>query len=252
MSNFDPTQLKIVIEDQGFKDDITPEGLKKKRFFNAEIENNSNFDINWIRFEIICTYVNSKEEKIYSSIIVDGNTRGSSSKYLYKTFYWHKFGFPIENLLKKGEKIKYSDFWLDIPSENPDECQGVELYEYFGETSDGNKFHKLTHNKIQFNSNGYASEVTSEKISLCFVVTAAYGDQNHPIVQTFRIFRDTILTKYSIGKRFIKWYYKIGPILADKISGHKLICYLLRSVLTPLAFFIKFLGKNSIKNERNC
>lgn len=81
----------------------------------------------------------------------------------------------------------------------------------------------------------------SNSIGRCFVATAAYGDPNHPMVQTFRMFRDTVLIDHSLGEKFIKWYYRNGPIFAEKISGHTLTCFLVRSFLTPVSLFIKLL-----------
>jgi hypothetical protein len=48
----------------------------------------------------------------------------------------------------------------------------------------------------------------------CYVVTATMGDENHPRVNAIRGFRDDTLANYSLGQRFIKWYYKNGPTLA--------------------------------------
>ena len=53
----------------------------------------------------------------------------------------------------------------------------------------------------------------------CFVATVAYGNGDYPAVKVLRQFRDRVLVKYSIGRAFIKWYYRIGPDLADSFKS---------------------------------
>lgn len=53
----------------------------------------------------------------------------------------------------------------------------------------------------------------------CFVITATMGDQNHPHVHTLRTFREQILAKTSLGKRFIQWYATNGPGVAKLIAA---------------------------------
>lgn len=48
----------------------------------------------------------------------------------------------------------------------------------------------------------------------CFVATAAYGDPWHPDVVSLRAFRDTHLVRFRLGRRFIRFYWQIGPKLA--------------------------------------
>ena len=52
----------------------------------------------------------------------------------------------------------------------------------------------------------------------CFVLTACYGNEDDPVVQDFRSFRDNYLTKNKFGRLFIKWYYKHGAKIARHIS----------------------------------
>lgn len=53
----------------------------------------------------------------------------------------------------------------------------------------------------------------------CFVITATMGDQNHPHVHTLRTFREQILAKTSLGKRFIQWYATNGPGVAKLVAA---------------------------------
>lgn len=58
----------------------------------------------------------------------------------------------------------------------------------------------------------------SNSSSNCFVVTATMGDENHPIVNDFRTFRDEHLLTNYFGKHFVSLYYKIGPYFAFLID----------------------------------
>eukprot|EP00825_Cyclidium_porcatum_P013206 TRINITY_DN16953_c0_g1_i2.p1 TRINITY_DN16953_c0_g1~~TRINITY_DN16953_c0_g1_i2.p1 ORF type:complete len:201 (+),score=-3.01 TRINITY_DN16953_c0_g1_i2:191-793(+) len=73
----------------------------------------------------------------------------------------------------------------------------------------------------------------------CFVTTAAYGDDNHPMVMTFRSMRDEVLVNHKTGRIFINWYNREGPELADMIVDRPLLRAGARVVLTPLALTIK-------------
>lgn len=48
----------------------------------------------------------------------------------------------------------------------------------------------------------------------CFVITAAMGDENHPVVNDFRKFRDDYLINNTLGKLFVDFYYIVGPYFA--------------------------------------
>lgn len=64
----------------------------------------------------------------------------------------------------------------------------------------------------------------------CFVLTACYGDEDHPVVKDFRSFRDEHLIKKPVGRVLVAVYYRVGPILAEAVSGHPLLMAVLRKV----------------------
>lgn len=70
----------------------------------------------------------------------------------------------------------------------------------------------------------------TDSTSGCFVLTACYGDENHPIVQGFRDFRDIYLTKTKFGRSFIDFYYKYGPLAAKAVEKRRLAKSVLRSI----------------------
>ena len=78
----------------------------------------------------------------------------------------------------------------------------------------------------------------------CFVATAAFGREDHPVVVTLREFRDRYLRNWSIGRSFIKVYNIIGPHLADAIRNRPWACMIVQLLLFPIAataFFIIYL-----------
>ncbi|MGA3113421.1 MAG: type II secretion system protein [Syntrophobacteraceae bacterium] len=78
----------------------------------------------------------------------------------------------------------------------------------------------------------------------CFVATAAFGREDHPVVVTLREFRDRYLRNWSIGRTFIKVYNVIGPHLADAVRNRPWACMMAQLLLFPIAgtaFFIIYL-----------
>jgi len=74
----------------------------------------------------------------------------------------------------------------------------------------------------------------------CFVITAAYGNENHPIVLDFRKYRDIHIKGKRWGDFFITKYYKYGPYLANIISKNLMLKFLiLHIILTPIHKIIK-------------
>ncbi len=60
--------------------------------------------------------------------------------------------------------------------------------------------------------------VTIQQKKGCFVATATMGNYNHPIVIELQHFRDHYLVNKSWGVKFIDWYNKNGPVVANHIS----------------------------------
>jgi hypothetical protein len=72
----------------------------------------------------------------------------------------------------------------------------------------------------------------------CFVATAAYGDRLHHEVVWLRNWRDTVLVRSVGGRAFIRFYWKIGPVMAryvqpDRRSG-RLFRGLIRGIIRVL------------------
>ena len=68
----------------------------------------------------------------------------------------------------------------------------------------------------------------------CFIATAARDSLLAPHVQILRDFRDRFLLGSSIGKAFVKFYYKNSPPIADFIAKHGIFRAVVRLGLLPL------------------
>jgi hypothetical protein len=81
----------------------------------------------------------------------------------------------------------------------------------------------------------------------CFIATAVYSKQSYKL-KIFRKFRDKILLKNRIGKRFVKLYYKVSPRIANEIRERnflrKVVLYLVVEPIYKLIDFFMLLYKS--------
>lgn len=71
----------------------------------------------------------------------------------------------------------------------------------------------------------------------CFIATVAFGSRNHVLLDVLREFRNRYLHPYSLGKDFIKFYYKNGPGWAKRISENELAKAVVKVSLLPIIAF---------------
>jgi len=72
----------------------------------------------------------------------------------------------------------------------------------------------------EFGGYGHPSS-TPER--LCFIATAAYGTDTAKEIDILREFRDAVLLPNSLGARFVSFYYKTSPPIANFISQHEVL-----------------------------
>jgi hypothetical protein len=89
------------------------------------------------------------------------------------------------------------------------------------------------------NTGGGRSSGSSSGSSGCYIATMAYGDYDHPQVIILRQFRDEVLDKSSLGKRFIKTYYHYSPKLVERLKNKKTLNAIIRKALNQFIKFIK-------------
>jgi hypothetical protein len=76
----------------------------------------------------------------------------------------------------------------------------------------------------------------------CFIATAVYNSPTAPKVMILREFRDQKLLTTSLGKSFVKFYYKHSPPIANFLSKHKLLSEVVRIVfIEPLVWMVRIL-----------
>lgn len=122
---------------------------------------------------------------------------------------------------------------------------------YFGVLNDGTE-HNIRISKIWNNATRKIKELdptaTTESISKpssgCFIATATTGDYNHPTVMQLRLFRDKTLENYNLGRKFIQFYYRNSPPIADYISQKNLLKKIIYFLfIKPLSVITKLLNK---------
>ena len=82
----------------------------------------------------------------------------------------------------------------------------------------------------------------------CYIATMVYGDYDHPNVLELRNYRDNSLKKTCLGKTFVNFYYKISPVLVQKIKHKKLLNQLIKSLLDKIVNKLKMKKKTSGKS----
>lgn len=70
--------------------------------------------------------------------------------------------------------------------------------------------------------------------SLCFIATASYGSPTDHSVMLLRRFRDDVLLKTAAGTKFVEFYYRTSPPIAEVIAGSPFLRFITRSALYPV------------------
>lgn len=73
----------------------------------------------------------------------------------------------------------------------------------------------------------------------CFFFTAGFGEQ-HYVVDFFQAWRDQVLKKFWLGRKFIKWYYGFAPQHTDYILERAWLQSLIRGLAFVLYGVIKY------------
>lgn len=93
----------------------------------------------------------------------------------------------------------------------------------------------------------YKSQGGKDDGGFCFVATAGFGSYFHPSVELLREFRDSVLSGFGLGRRFIAAYYKYGSYPAEIIKDSPTLRAASRTILMPLVvtawFFTTVLGR---------
>ena len=74
----------------------------------------------------------------------------------------------------------------------------------------------------------------------CFIATAAYGSYFQSNVKVLRDFRDDYLLQNELGRIFVDFYYRHSPSIASDIATSEVAKSVVRVILTPLVYMIKY------------
>jgi YVTN family beta-propeller protein len=127
---------------------------------------------------------------------------------------------------------------------------GITSYTDGGLSNDSNYYYKVS----AFNYAGesdfsnIAYSITGNSESGCFIATAAYGSLMEPHVKILRDFRNRFLSTNKIGKSFLALYYRYSPPIADFITQHDSIRFMVRWSLLPfvgMSWLVIFIGPAS-------
>ena len=78
---------------------------------------------------------------------------------------------------------------------------------------------------------GRGYESTSRSSGGCYIATMVYGDYDHPQVMVLRDFRDSVLMKHFLGRKFVKLYYAYSPRLVEHLKDCTRINTVIRHIL---------------------
>jgi len=75
---------------------------------------------------------------------------------------------------------------------------------------------------------GYGHPSVPPGPGFCFIATAAYGTDTAGQLDVLREFRDTVLLPNGLGARFVSFYYRTSPPIADFISQNEVLRTIVR------------------------
>lgn len=73
----------------------------------------------------------------------------------------------------------------------------------------------------------------------CYIATMVYGDYEHPQVQALRLFRDEVLAASTVGRWFIRMYYRFSPGMVRRLRHNDQTHRLIRIILNHFVNYIK-------------
>ncbi len=164
-----------------------------------------------------------------------GNNSTDSDKYGFN-IYWRKSGTTDEPSVSKNVRTTnhritglINNITYDLWAEQIDRAKNI---------SDRSDTMSATPQEVLDYYEYYKKNGGKEEGGFCFITTAVYGSPTHPIVFIFKAFRDTYLSKSSIGQKIISAYYRLSPPAATFIKDRPIIRLISGIFLTPIAFLL--------------
>jgi hypothetical protein len=99
--------------------------------------------------------------------------------------------------------------------------------------------------------NEYGPNPSERATPTCFIATACYGTSEAPQVAVLRRFRDAHLMTHGAGRRFVRWYYRTSPPIADVLRRHALSRRAVRTLfVAPLAAIVQTCRLDRLQEDR--
>lgn len=80
----------------------------------------------------------------------------------------------------------------------------------------------------------------------CYIATCVYGSYDCPQVWTLRRFRDYSLSKSWAGRSFIRFYYRISPMIVERFGKTEWFKLIMKPVLDRMVKYLQKKGYLSI------
>ncbi len=87
--------------------------------------------------------------------------------------------------------------------------------------------------------NELCTKLGISKSSFCYIATMVYGSYDAPEVMVLRKFRDEVLQRSWLGRKFIRVYYKYSPSLVRKTKNFKITHIIFKLILNPFVNYLK-------------
>ncbi len=75
---------------------------------------------------------------------------------------------------------------------------------------------------------------TYQDFGWCFIASAVYGDYDAPEVLVLRRYRDEILLHNALGRKFVRFYYRTSPPIAQVLKKMPMLASCIRALLDKL------------------
>lgn len=85
---------------------------------------------------------------------------------------------------------------------------------------------------------GSAQRQQQSNDSACYIATMAYGRGDHPQVVALRAYRDSVLAHNSLGRHFIRVYYRYSPKLVEMLRDKQVVNAFVRMLLNQIVKII--------------
>ncbi|MCH7958582.1 MAG: exo-alpha-sialidase [Candidatus Hydrogenedentes bacterium] len=91
-------------------------------------------------------------------------------------------------------------------------------------------------------ANAFIFFPSAEPLGGCFIATAAYGTPLDARLDALREFRDGTLLANTLGSAFVDTYYRVSPVLADRVAENPAFAAVTRLFLTPIVALVSVFG----------